>query len=108
MGSLHLGGSALLPGLGSRQGCWQVFNRFLLSRFKLALCLADLGPTLCQNHWEDLGEITNEVKTVGHLKRLRGSLSSGFRILAGAIAADHFDLRMRAEPVRKGGIGAIG
>ena len=49
-----------------------------------------------------LPKVLQQVETVGNLPRLRGSYACALGIESGAVAADHFDLRMPFEPLGGG------
>ncbi len=44
-------------------------------------------------------KVLQQVEAVGNLARLRGSYACALGVESGAVAADHFDLRMPSEPL---------
>jgi hypothetical protein len=61
-----------------------------------------------QHALEHLSRVAAQMEAIGDLYGVRYSLADAIGVGTGAVAADNLDLRLLAQPTRKGGSGAIG
>jgi hypothetical protein len=71
-------------------------------------CGAQRRMVTCQHSLEHLPYVAAQVKTICYLHGVRRSLADAIGVGTGAVAADNLDLRLLAQPTRKGGSSAIG